>query len=147
MFTKRIGIDLGTANVLAYVRGKGVVVNEPSVVALATRENRVVAVGREARDMLGRTPGGVTVIRPMRDGVIADYLITEAMLRYLIARVRGKLDIVRPEVMVCVPAGATSVEQRAVREAAEQAGGRRPANMIPEPLAAAIGAGWPVPLS
>ena len=147
MFGKRIGIDLGTANVLAYVKGRGVVVNEPSVVALATRENRVVAVGSAAREMLGRTPGGVSVIRPMRDGVIADYLITEAMLQHLIGRVRGKLDLVRPEVMVCVPAGATSVEQRAVREAAEQAGARRPAHLVPEPLAAAIGAGMPVHLA
>lgn len=147
MFGKRIGIDLGTANVLAYVKGRGVVVNEPSVVALATRENRVVAVGSAAREMLGRTPGGVSVIRPMRDGVIADYLITEAMLQHLIGRVRGKLDLVRPEVMVCAPAGATSVEQRAVREAAEQAGARRPAHLVPEPLAAAIGAGMPVNLA
>ncbi|MGQ9572812.1 MAG: rod shape-determining protein [Dehalococcoidia bacterium] len=144
MFSKRIGVDLGTANVLVYVKGRGVVVKEPSVVAVAQRDNSIVAVGSEAREMLGRTPGAIAVIRPMRDGVIADYLTTEAMLRYFIGKVVGRFNIIRPEVMVCVPAGVTSVEQRAVRDAAEAAGARRPANLVPEPLAAAIGARIPV---
>jgi rod shape-determining protein MreB and related proteins len=144
MLTKRLGIDLGTANVLVYLKGKGIVVNEPSVVALASRDNTVVAVGNDARTMLGRTPTSISVIRPMRDGVIADYLITEAMLRYFIGRALGRFNLIKPEVMVCIPAGVTSVEQRAVRDAAEQAGARRPAHLVPEPLAAAIGAGVPV---
>ncbi len=144
MFTKHVGIDLGTANVLVYVRGRGIVINEPSAVALAVRDNAVVAVGSEARSMLGRVPGSISVVRPMRDGVIADYLITEAMLRYFIKRVMGSFSLVKPEVMICIPAGVTSVEQRAVRDAAEQAGARRPAHLVPEPLAAAIGARIPV---
>jgi rod shape-determining protein MreB len=144
MLSKRIGIDLGTANVLVYVKGEGVVIKEPAVVALATRENQVVAVGSAARDMIGRTPGSISVIRPMKHGVIADYLITEAMLRHFIGKVVGRLNLIRPEVMICIPAGVTSVEQRAVRDAAEQAGARRPAHLIPEPLAAAIGAHLPV---
>ncbi|MBI5288634.1 MAG: rod shape-determining protein [Chloroflexi bacterium] len=144
MLPKRIGIDLGTANVLVYVKGRGIVVNEPSVVALANRDNTVVAVGRDAQAMMGRVPQSISVIRPMRDGVIADYLITEAMLRYFINRVVGRFNLIKPEVMVCIPAGVTSVEQRAVRDAAEQAGGRRPVHLVPEPLAAAIGARIPV---
>ena len=144
MLPKRIGIDLGTANVLVYVKGRGIVVNEPSVVALANRDNTVVAVGREAQKMMGRVPGSISVIRPMRDGVIADYLITEAMLRYFINRVVGRFNVIKPEIMVCIPAGVTSVEQRAVRDAAEQAGGRRPVHLVPEPLAAAIGARIPI---
>jgi len=144
MFGKRIGVDLGTANVLVYVRGKGIVIKEPSVVAVAQRDNSIVAVGSEARDMLGRTPGPIVVIRPMREGVIADYLTTEAMLRYFIGKVVGRFNIIRPEVMVCIPAGLTCVEQRAVRDAAEAAGARRPGNLVPEPLAAAIGARMPV---
>ncbi|HLF76758.1 MAG TPA: rod shape-determining protein [Dehalococcoidia bacterium] len=144
MLAKRIGIDLGTANVLVYVKGEGIVIKEPAVVALATRDNTVVAVGEAARDMIGRTPGTIQVIRPMKHGVIADYLITEAMLRHFIGKVVGRLNLIRPEVMICIPAGVTSVEQRAVRDAAEQAGARRPAHLIPEPLAAAIGAHIPV---
>ncbi len=144
MLSKRIGIDLGTANVLVYVKGEGIVIKEPAVVALAVRDNTVVAVGAAARDMIGRVPGSINVIRPMKHGVIADYLITEAMLRHFISRVAGPLRLVRPEVMICIPAGVTSVEQRAVRDAAEQAGARRPAHLIPEPLAAAIGAHIPV---
>ena len=144
MLAKRIGIDLGTANVLVWVKGEGIVIKEPSVVALATRDNTVVAVGEAARDMIGRTPGTIQVIRPMKHGVIADYLITEAMLRHFIGKVVGRLNLIRPEVMICIPAGVTSVEQRAVRDAAEQAGARRPAHLIPEPLAAAIGAHIPV---
>ena len=146
MFGKRIGVDLGTANVLVYVKGRGIVTNEPSVVAVAQRDNSIVAVGREARDMLGRTPGAIQVIRPMREGVIADYVTTEAMLRYLIGKVIGRMSLLKPEVMICVPAGVTGVEQRAVQDAAEAAGARRPAHLIPEPLAAAIGARIPVAL-
>jgi rod shape-determining protein MreB len=144
MFGKRIGVDLGTANVLVYVRGRGIVIKEPSVVAVAQRDNSIVAVGSEALEMLGRAPPAISVIRPMRDGVIADYLTTEAMLRYFIGKVVGRLNFIKPEVMVCIPAGVTSVEQRAVRDAAEAAGARRPANLVPEPLAAAIGARIPV---
>lgn len=141
---KRAGIDLGTANILVYVKGQGIVMNEPSVVARHNRDNAVVAVGEEARAMQGRTPGSISVIRPMRDGVIADYLTTEAMLRYFIGLITGRFNLVRPEVMVTVPAGVTSVEQRAVRDAAEQAGARKPAHLVPEPLAAAIGAQIPI---
>jgi rod shape-determining protein MreB len=144
MLGKRIGVDLGTANVLVYVKGRGIVIAEPSVVAVATRDNSIVAVGTEAREMLGRTPGSIQVVRPMREGVIADYVTTEAMLRYFIGRVTGRISMVKPEVMICVPAGVTGVEQRAVQDAAEAAGARRPANLIPEPLAAAIGARIPV---
>jgi rod shape-determining protein MreB and related proteins len=143
MFSKKVGVDLGTANVLVYVRGTGIVINEPAVVAI-DRDNTVRAVGSEARAMLGRVPSSISVVRPMRDGVIADYLITEAMLRYFIRKVVGSFNIVKPEVMICIPAGTTSVEQRAVRDAAEQAGARRPAHLVPEPLAAAIGAQIPI---
>ncbi|MEK7786911.1 MAG: rod shape-determining protein, partial [Chloroflexota bacterium] len=139
-----MGVDLGTANVLVYVKGKGIVIAEPAVVAVAQRDNTIVAVGNEAREMLGRTPSAIQVIRPMRDGVIADYLTTEAMLRYFISKVNGRLSVVKPEVMICVPAGVTGVEQRAVQDACEAAGARRPAHVIPEPLAAAIGARIPV---
>jgi rod shape-determining protein MreB len=144
MLPKRIGVDLGTVNVLVYVKGRGIVINEPAAVALANRDNTVLAVGAEARDMMGRTPDSISVIRPMKDGVIADYLITEAMLRYFINKVVGRFNVIKPEVMICIPIGATSVEQRAVRDAAEQAGARRPAQLVPEPLAAAIGARIPV---
>jgi rod shape-determining protein MreB len=144
MFTKHVGIDLGTANVLVYVRGRGIVIDEPSVVALGVRDNNVVAVGSEARSMMGRVPGTYAVVRPMRDGVIADYLVTEAMLKHFVGRVVGRFNVVKPEVMICIPAGVTSVEQRAVRDAAEQAGARRPAHLVPEPLAAAIGARIPI---
>ena len=144
MLGKRIGVDLGTANVLIYVKGRGIVIAEPSVVAVAQRDNSIVAVGTEAREMLGRTPGSISVVRPMRDGVIADYVTTEAMLRYFIGRVMGRISMIQPEVMICVPAGVTGVEQRAVQDAAEAAGARRPAHLIPEPLAAAIGARIPV---
>lgn len=141
---KRAGIDLGTANILVYVHGQGIIVNEPSVVARHNRDNDIVAVGMEARLMQGRTPGAISVIRPMRDGVIADYLTTEAMLRYFIGLTTGRMNLIRPEIMVTVPAGVTSVEQRAVRDAAEQAGARKPARLVPEPLAAAIGARLPI---
>ena len=144
MLGKRIGIDLGTANVIVVEHDRGVVLDEPAVVAITERDNIVVAVGDDARAMVGRHPGSIQVIRPMREGVIADYLITEAMLRYFIGRVTGRLSLVKPEVMICVPVGVTGVEQRAVRDAAEAAGARRPAHLIPEPLAAAIGAEIPL---
>lgn len=144
MFTKNVGIDLGTANILVYVKGKGIVIREPSVVALTGNDSRIVAIGRDAYNMIGRTPETVQVIKPMKDGVIADYMITEAMLRYFISRVCGGWRLVKPEVMVCIPAGVTSVEQRAVRDAAEQAGAKSPVHLIPEPLAAAIGAKMPL---
>lgn len=145
VFARQIGIDLGTANVLVYVRGKGIVLNEPSVVAITNADNRILAVGNDAREMLGRTPGSVTVMRPMRDGVIADYVVTEAMLRYFIAKVCGRFRLFKPEVMICIPAGVTSVELRAVRDAALQAGAKI-AYPIQEPLAAAIGAKIPIHL-
>ena len=138
----KIGIDLGTANILVYVQGKGVVLNEPSVVAISDDDNRLVAVGEEAREMIGRTPGNVRAIRPMREGVIADYLITEAMLRYVINKV-ARVRIFKPDVMISVPTGVTSVEKRAVRDAALKAGARD-AYLIEEPLAAAIGANVPI---
>ncbi len=145
MFAKQIGIDLGTANVLVYVRGKGIVLQEPSVVAISNTDNTIVSVGNEARAMLGRTPGSISVVRPMRDGVIADYVITEAMLRYFIQKVCGRFGLFKPDVMVCIPAGVTSVEQRAVHDATMQAGARV-AYLIEEPLAAAIGAKIPIHL-
>ena len=142
MFGKQIGIDLGTVNVIVHVRGKGIVLNEPSVVAISLVDNRILAVGNEARVMLGRTPETIEVARPMRDGVIADYVVTEAMLRYFISKVCSRFER-RPEVMISVPVGVTSVESRAVRDAAIQAGARI-AHLIPEPLAAALGADMPI---
>jgi len=141
----KIGIDLGTANVLVYVKGKGVVITEPSVVAVSD-DNRIVAVGEEAREMIGRTPGNITAIRPMKDGVIADYVITEAMLRFFINKAmsgRMRLRLSGPSVMISVPAGVTSVEKRAVKDAALKAGAKE-AYLIEEPLAAAIGANVPI---
>ncbi|PDV98711.1 rod shape-determining protein [Candidatus Chloroploca asiatica] len=140
---RKIGIDLGTANVLVYVKGKGIVLSEPSVVALSTRDGRVRAVGAEALAMLGREPESIEVVRPMRNGVIADYVVTEAMLKYFIMRAAGRFRVAKPEVMICIPAGVTSVEMRAVRDAALEAGAGR-AFLIREPLAAAIGANIPV---
>jgi len=145
MLQREIGIDLGTVNVLVYVRGAGIVLQEPSVVALTVNESRIVAVGEEARSMLGRTPDAIEVVRPMRDGVIADYQITEAMLRYFIRKATGGVRMFKPKVMISVPFGVTSVESRAVHEAAVAAGGAtRDVHLIPEPIAAAIGAGMPV---
>ncbi|MEP7081853.1 MAG: rod shape-determining protein [Chloroflexota bacterium] len=138
----KIGIDLGTANILVYVKGRGVVLSEPSVVAISEDENRVVAVGEEAREMIGRTPANLRAVRPMKDGVIADYVITEAMLRHVINRV-ARIRLFRPDVMISVPSGVTSVEKRAVRDAALKAGARE-AYLIEEPLAAAIGANVPI---
>lgn len=144
LFTpKRIGIDLGTANTLVYVAGEGIVMNEPTVVAVTAEENRVVAVGKEAKEMLGRTPGNVIALRPLREGVIADYTITEAMLSYFIDKACGSSRFFKPEVMVCIPSGVTQVERRAVLDATMSAGAKI-AYLIDEPLAAAIGAKIPI---
>jgi len=140
---KKIGIDLGTANSVVYVEGKGVVLEEPTVVAVTVDDNKVVAVGNEAKEMLGRTPESIVASRPMRDGVIADYVVTEAMLRYFIQKTVGKNIFFRPEVMICVPAGCTQVERRAVEDATYAAGARE-VYVIHEPFAAALGAGVPV---
>lgn len=143
VFTKKVGIDLGTANTLVYVPKKGIVINEPSVVAVSVDDNRILAVGAEAKEMLGRTPDTIMASRPLRDGVIADYRITEAMLRYLIEKATGGVRFFRPEVMVAVPAGITSTERRAVVDATVSAGAKA-AYIIKEPVAAAIGAGIPI---
>lgn len=145
-FSKRIGIDLGTANTLVYLAGEGIVLNEPTVVAVTAEENRVVAVGKEAKDMLGRTPGNIVALRPLRDGVIANYTITEAMLSYFIDKVCGRSRFFKPEVMVCIPSGVTQVERRAVLDATMSAGAKI-AYLIEEPLAAAIGAKIPIALA
>ncbi|MGZ4676581.1 MAG: rod shape-determining protein [Acidimicrobiia bacterium] len=138
-----MAVDLGTANTLVYVRGRGIVLNEPSVVAINTRDGRPLAVGAEAKRMIGRTPGHIQAIRPLKDGVIADFDICEKMLRYFIQRVHTRR-WARPRMVICVPSGVTGVEQRAVVDAAEHAGARKPADIIEEPMAAAIGAGLPV---
>lgn len=135
-----IGIDLGTANVLVYIKGKGIVLREPSVVAIDRDTNRILAIGEEARRMLGRTPGNIIATRPLREGVIADYATTESMLRHFISKVAGKSMFFKPRIMICIPSGVTTVEKRAVLEAAMQAGGRK-TYLIEEPLAAALGAG------
>ena len=140
---KRIGIDLGTANTLVYLVGQGIILNEPTVVAVTAEENRVVAVGREAKEMLGRTPGNIVALRPLRDGVIAEYTITEAMLSYFIDKAVGPSRFFKPEVMVCIPSGVTQVERRAVLDAT-MAAGAKIAYLIEEPLAAAIGARIPI---
>lgn len=145
MFSNDLAIDLGTANTLVYLKGQGIVTNEPSVVAVRMehRGKKILAVGKEAKEMLGRTPGSITAIRPMKDGVIADFEITEAMLRYFIARVHNRRTMVKPRIIICVPYGITEVEKRAVRESAESAGARQ-VFLIEEPMAAAIGAGLPI---
>lgn len=143
MFFKQLGIDLGTANSLVYLAGQGVVLNEPTVVAVVIDDGRVVAVGNEAKEMLGRTPGNIVATRPLKDGVIADYVVTEAMLRYFLEKVCGRTHLFKPEVMVCVPAGCTQVERRAVVDATLSAGARA-VFLIEEPLAAAIGAKIPI---
>lgn len=143
MIRKNIAIDLGTANTLVWVAGEGIVANEPTVVAISADDNKVVAVGEDAKKMLGRTPEALIASRPMRDGVIADYQVTEAMLKYFIGKVVGKFLIFKPNIMVCVPAGCTQVERRAALDATLAAGAGH-AYLIDEPLAAAIGAGIPV---
>ncbi len=143
MFSKRIGIDLGTSNILVYVQDKGVVINEPAVVAVSTEDNKIMAVGQEAKEMVGRTPENIVAHRPLSDGVIADYRITEAMLKYFVNKAVGNVRFFRPDVMVCVPAGVTSTERRAVIDATTNAGAKN-AYIIREPLAAAIGADIPI---
>jgi rod shape-determining protein MreB len=141
-----LAIDLGTANTLVYVKGKGIVLSEPSVVAVRTdnrSKNRVLAVGAEAKRMLGRTPGNIVAIRPMKDGVIADFEVTEAMLRHFIRKVHNRRSLIRPRIIICVPSGITQVEKRAVKESAESAGARE-VFLIEEPMGAAIGAGLPI---
>ncbi|HLG92049.1 MAG TPA: rod shape-determining protein [Acidimicrobiales bacterium] len=138
-----MAVDLGTANTLVYVRGRGIILNEPSVVAVNVKDGRPLAVGAEAKRMIGRTPGHIQAIRPLKDGVIADFEICERMLRYFIHRVHPRR-FAKPRMVICVPSGITGVEQRAVQEAAEYAGARKPAYIIEEPMAAAIGAGLPV---
>ncbi|MFW5936815.1 MAG: rod shape-determining protein, partial [Desulfosalsimonas sp.] len=146
IFSSDLAIDLGTANTLVFVKGRGIVLSEPSVVAVRTDDrskNRVLAVGLEAKNMLGRTPGNIVAIRPMHDGVIADFDVTEAMLRHFIHKVHNRRTFVRPRIVVAVPTGITPVEKRAVKEAAESAGARE-VFLIEEPMAAAIGAGMPI---
>ncbi len=140
---KRVGIDLGTANILVYLAGEGVVLNEPTVVAVRADDNKVVAVGVEAKEMLGRTPGNIVATRPLKDGVIADYVITQSMLSYFIDKVCGRSRFAKPEVMVCIPSGVTQVEKRAVLDATAAAGAGN-VYLIEEPLAAAIGAKIPI---
>ncbi len=142
-FSRDMGIDLGTANTLVYVRNKGVILREPSVVAIHSDTGNILAVGQEAKRMIGRTPGSITAIRPMKDGVIADFDITEKMLRYFITKAHGRKRLVRPRIIICVPSGVTEVEKRAVIDAALQAGARD-SFLIEEPMAAALGAGLPV---
>lgn len=146
LFVSQIGIDLGTVNVLVYAQGRGIVLQEPSLVAISIADSRIVALGAEAKAVLGRTPENIEVMRPMRDGVIADYMVTEAMLRYYITKVTGRLQLalgIKPDIAISVPVGVTSVEERAVHDAAIAAGGRS-AHLIPEPFAGAIGAGLPI---
>lgn len=143
LFSKKLGIDLGTANTLVFVPGKGIVLDEPSVVAVSEQDNRILAVGVEAKNMIGKTPDSIIAYRPMKDGVIADYRVTEAMLRYFIDKALGKWNIWKPDVMISVPAGVTSTERRAVIEAAIKAGAKN-AYVVKEPILAAIGAGIPI---
>ena len=143
LFSKKLGIDLGTANTLVFVPGKGVVLNEPSVVAVSEQDNKILAVGEEAKSMIGKTPDSIIAYRPMKDGVIADYRVTEAMLRYFIDKALGRWNVWKPEVMISVPAGVTSTERRAVIEAAIKAGAKN-AYVVKEPILAAIGAGIPI---
>ena len=143
MFVKKIGIDLGTANILVFLPQKGVVVNEPSVIAVSIDDNKILAVGNKAKEMLGKTPESIRASRPVKDGVIADYKVTEAMMRYFINKVSGKVRFFKPEVIVSVPAGITSTERRAVIDATMQAGAKA-AYVVKEPILAAIGAGIPI---
>lgn len=143
IFSKKLGIDLGTANTLVYLPSKGIILNEPSVVAVSEQDNTILAIGLEAKEMIGKTPESIIVYRPMKDGVIADYRVTEAMLRYFINKSLGKYNLFKPDVMVSVPAGITSTERRAVVEAAVRAGAKN-AYVVKEPILAAIGAGIPI---
>jgi rod shape-determining protein MreB and related proteins len=143
MFTRKIGIDLGTANTIVFVPGKGFIINEPTIVALSLPENEVLSVGREAKAMIGRTPDNIVPYRPLKDGVIADYYITKAMLKYFIAKATGAMNIIRPDIVISVPAGITQTEQRAVINAAKEAGAKE-AYVVREPILAALGAGIPI---
>ncbi len=143
MFSNDLAIDLGTANTLIYVKGKGIILSEPSVVAIKRGTNQVLKVGKEAKEMLGRTPGSIVAIRPLKDGVIADFDVTEQMIRSFIVKIHNRKALVRPRIIIGVPSGITQVEKRAIRDAAEQAGARE-VYLIEEPMAAAIGAGLPV---
>ncbi len=143
IFTKKLGIDLGTANTLVFLPGKGIILNEPSVVAVSEQGNKIMAIGFEAKDMIGKTPENIITYCPMKDGVIADYRVTEAMLRYFINKAMGRFNLFKPDVMISVPAGVTSTERRAVIEAAIRAGARN-AYVVKEPILAAIGAGIPI---
>ena len=143
IFSKDIGIDLGTANTLVYVKGKGIVMREPSVVAVDVRTDEVLAVGQAAKDMIGRTPGSIIAVRPLKDGVIADFDVTAAMLKHFIKSVVRGSFFSRPRIVICIPSGVTEVERRAVEDAARQAGSNA-VELIEEPMAAAIGAGLPV---
>src|SRR3979490_140329 len=143
LFSSDLAIDLGTANTLVFAKGKGIVVNEPSIVAINKTNGEVEAVGKEAKEMLGRTPGNIVAIRPMKDGVIADFEVTEAMLRYFIQKAHQRRTLVRPRVIVSVPSGITEVEKRAVRDSALPAAARE-VYLIEEPMAAAIGGGLPI---
>jgi rod shape-determining protein MreB len=143
IFSRKLGIDLGTANTLVFLPGKGIVLNEPSVVAVSEQDNKILAIGFEAKDMIGKTPESIITYRPMKDGVIADYRVTEAMLHYFINKAMGRFNFFKPDVMVSVPAGVTSTERRAVVEAAIRAGAKN-AYVVKEPILAAIGAGIPI---
>ncbi len=143
MFTRKIGIDLGTANTIVFVPGKGFIINEPTIVALSLPDNTVLAVGKEAKDMVGRTPGDIAAYRPLKDGVIADYYITKAMLKYFIAKATGSFNLIKPDVVISAPAGITPTERRAIMNAAKEAGAKE-AYIVKEPLLAALGAGIPI---
>lgn len=143
MFSKDIGIDLGTANTLVFMRGKGIVMREPSVVAVDVRTDEVLAVGKQAKEMLGRTPGSIVAVRPLKDGVIADFDVTAAMLKYFIKKALRSGSLARPRIIICIPSGVTEVERRAVEDAARQAGSNN-VDLMEEPMAAAVGAGLPV---
>ncbi|MDP3999188.1 MAG: rod shape-determining protein [bacterium] len=143
MFTRKIGIDLGTANTIVFVPKRGFIINEPTIVALSLPDNKVLAVGREAKDMIGRTPADIGAYRPLKDGVIADYFITKAMLKYFIAKSVGMFNLVRPDVVISAPAGTTQVERRAIMNAARDAGAKE-AYIVKEPILAALGAGIPI---
>ncbi|MDE5600387.1 MAG: rod shape-determining protein [Oscillospiraceae bacterium] len=142
-FSRDLGVDLGTANTLIFMKGKGIIIREPSVVAVDTRTDVVKSVGQEAKDVIGRTPGSITAVRPLKDGVIADFDITTAMLQQFIRKALNKSFLIKPRIIICIPSGVTAVERRAVKEATERAGAKR-VSIIEEPMAAAIGAGLPV---